>query len=1468
MKTGMNTRKYLFLFLLTVVTTGFTAGPTAYMQVRRLDTNQMITKPYVYLYVVEGQSVALEMTGYFDNDDTKPEYTCWLRRTPESAVFPSFIYGWEDQQTVLYPGEEAELSDIMYIWPAETGRYDLSVEVALRVENDGLIANRFTIHVIVDKSPYDLPEIFPEPTYTRGTSNDIRWKPAAGSLSQDVYAFDVNHPDALQKAMELLYKRPAITDASADTLQAHFQNLKHGSTYGYFVRSEFNGENGPVYLHSNMVFSTQDQLPPNPVIKPHAKLISGTKAVVSWKTVKDTTSGVLEYRIYRAEDTGREYLRHSVSASTIWADSASWTDALEPGKVYQYRIRAVDGAGNESDGDRTNGIHSSGSGAVIVTPGDPADQDNGNPANGIQYIAGCRDTLFFSLDGQEELVRFQAARDQMAFFDTPPGLPMRVFDSGWIPVESLPAKILPSNQRYWVFDYTGSGSVDANFVNGHVYHRRVIRKYFATTDTLQIGSVTSDCFPPDDISNLKVEAIIDDPDFDIPTEGYTRWHMEISWDASSDAVSGLKRYHVYRKIDGVDIAYKELDFPEDFTGTFFRDSLGRADFGAVANPMIRYRVVSEDYAGLRRTIYNTGWEDSERALEAPVFTLSGIDPAHDYMPDEDSLFTRKNHAIFKLSEFDITDVRHWLISIDGDEKFHPNLGRDTLKVLLTNQQGGDIYIQAHYLGRRASLWASPKVVIRTNNDAPTGLVVKNDSTQWHGHLYLEWIRPALDAQYYEIWRKDESGDSLKVGQYTSKKQVIQWTDYYDINELTGNSVTPLTAYAGYRYRVRKINMFGEISEFSGEAQNYCNRPPRITRHTVETVSAGTFAVSVFWERPFPNKVPSDYTTELKIYKNDLDHPVQTKIIGDDRKSYTFLNGEISNNYIFILKEIPNQLSEVESARSRPYTVTLDTIRMAVQEQPQGGVFIYWNDPVLVQKYRVSSYQLCRDDICFALPGGTVSYMDTDDLLVHGRRYAYTINALDSLGQIVGTNTKYAVVDTGSVFIPDIQTYGSLYFNHDSLHVSWVWYDINKQMIDNSTRGARILTIQTSISRTFPGNPSQTVTETFNADSQKRDRMMPIPSQGGRENDILYFRISARDNWGNPSETVWSTRFYSMKTAIFDTVPPPAVDDFRVAATEAYYLNHDSIYANLRWEARGVEIPDSAGQYWDRVIGNIAHYRIERADIDGMNWSEAGLVPASKAEAGYLFQDPIPNQRYAWRITAIDSAGNITLNKPDQLNVIINTPAPPVPTGYRSCAIEDGKSGPYSFFVEMAMYRDHFRFAYEINDAQTVDQILCQSGWIQEPVFTCASGWGKIKSDTTWFRLKAGSGVWESGWSHIVYYTEKDDAGKSDVSTTSGEELPRAFHVTGNYPNPFNMETAVAYELPESGTVTARIYNVRGEMVEQFNMGEQSPGRYQLRWNGKSRSGSDVASGIYMIHIEYQSQSGQFHMKQFKMTVIK
>ena len=75
----------------------------------------------------------------------------------------------------------------------------------------------------------------------------------------------------------------------------------------------------------------------------------------------------------------------------------------------------------------------------------------------------------------------------------------------------------------------------------------------------------------------------------------------------------------------------------------------------------------------------------------------------------------------------------------------------------------------------------------------------------------------------------------------------------------------------------------------------------------------------------------------------------------------------------------------------------------------------------------------------------------------------------------------------------------------------------------------------------------------------------------------------------------------------------------------------------------------------------------------------------------------------------------------------------------------------------------------------------------------------------------------------------------------------------NYPNPFNPETWIPYQLSKDADVTLTIYAVNGQMVRRLSLGHQPAGMYQSRsraayWDGKNTFGEPVASGVYFYTI--------------------
>ncbi len=95
-------------------------------------------------------------------------------------------------------------------------------------------------------------------------------------------------------------------------------------------------------------------------------------------------------------------------------------------------------------------------------------------------------------------------------------------------------------------------------------------------------------------------------------------------------------------------------------------------------------------------------------------------------------------------------------------------------------------------------------------------------------------------------------------------------------------------------------------------------------------------------------------------------------------------------------------------------------------------------------------------------------------------------------------------------------------------------------------------------------------------------------------------------------------------------------------------------------------------------------------------------------------------------------------------------------------------------------------------------------------------------------------------------------------TQIGNNLPKKFALSQNFPNPFNPTTKIKFDVPRNGNVLLEVYNNLGQVVKTLHNGYTNAGYYETNFDG-----SGLTSGIY-----YYKMTSQDFVQTKKMILVK
>lgn len=102
-----------------------------------------------------------------------------------------------------------------------------------------------------------------------------------------------------------------------------------------------------------------------------------------------------------------------------------------------------------------------------------------------------------------------------------------------------------------------------------------------------------------------------------------------------------------------------------------------------------------------------------------------------------------------------------------------------------------------------------------------------------------------------------------------------------------------------------------------------------------------------------------------------------------------------------------------------------------------------------------------------------------------------------------------------------------------------------------------------------------------------------------------------------------------------------------------------------------------------------------------------------------------------------------------------------------------------------------------------------------------------------------------------------------IDATDEPPLPTVIKLYGNYPNPFNPETTISFDLAEQSPVTIEVFNIKGQKVSTLVRDNFASGHHSVVWNGTDSNGKPVSSGVF-----FYKMSTPNHVSTRKMLLLK
>jgi hypothetical protein len=151
-------------------------------------------------------------------------------------------------------------------------------------------------------------------------------------------------------------------------------------------------------------------------------------------------------------------------------------------------------------------------------------------------------------------------------------------------------------------------------------------------------------------------------------------------------------------------------------------------------------------------------------------------------------------------------------------------------------------------------------------------------------------------------------------------------------------------------------------------------------------------------------------------------------------------------------------------------------------------------------------------------------------------------------------------------------------------------------------------------------------------------------------------------------------------------------------------------------------------------------------------------------------------------------------------------------------------------------------------------------------------WSEVEPGGDWFDLTAHPGSDLRWRAELLYAGGRVNPGCTDITVewetestaVNQPDVPARFALYQNSPNPFNPATEIRFDVPApGGHVRLVVFDVSGRLIHTLVDGYEAPGTKRALWDGRDRTGSSVASGVYYYRLLAPGFDGAHRMALLK-----